>query len=310
MTIYVDIVLLENLCMNTIILFSTAYIMKLKIKFVRIIISSLLGSIYAILVYADVFPMYSNIIFKIILSICMVYIAFKPKKISGLIKELILFYLVSFALGGCAFALLYIIRPQDIFMNNGVYIGTYPIKIALLGGVTGFIVTYIAFKVVKTKITKNEIIYEVVIKIEDKELKTNVILDTGNMLKDPITNDSVILVEKDVLCNILPATLLDSMNVTLGGDLGLEEADQKYKTRARIIPFSSVGKSNGMFIGIKIDELKIITDVDEIINKNVIVCSYEKKFSKTGKYHGLISLDVLDVRKDVIKNEHFANVEK
>ena len=299
MTIYVDIVLLENLCMNAIIIFSTAYIMKLKIRIVRILISALIGAIYAILVYADVFPMYSNIIIKVILSLCMVYIAFKPKKVSGLIKELVVFYLVSFALGGCAFALLYIVRPQDIFIENGVYIGTYPIKIALLGGVTGFIVTYIAFKVVKTKITKNEIIYEVVIKIEDRELRTNVILDTGNMLKDPITNASVILVEKEKLCNILPVTLLDLMNVSVGGDLKLENVEEKFKTRARIIPFSSVGKSNGMFIGIKIDELKIITDLDEIINKNVIVCSYEKKFSKTGKYHGLIGIESIERNKTI-----------
>ena len=32
MTIYLDVVLLENLCMNYIILFATGYIMKLKMK--------------------------------------------------------------------------------------------------------------------------------------------------------------------------------------------------------------------------------------------------------------------------------------
>lgn len=308
MTIYVDIVLLENLCMNCIILFSTAYIMKLKIKYIRIFISSLLGAIYAILVYANVFPMYSNIIFKIILSICMVYIAFIPKKISGLVKELVLFYLVSFALGGCAFALLYIIRPQDIFMNNGVYIGTYPIKVALIGGVTGFIITYIAFRVVKTKITKNEIIYEVLVKIDEKELRTKVILDTGNMLKEPITNASVMLVEREILYSILPSTLINSMSVSVGGDFELEESDEKYKTRLRIIPFSSVGKSNGMMMGIKVDELVILTDVDEIINNNVIVCLYDRKFSKIGKYHGLIGIDILE-RNDA-KNEYIANIKK
>ena len=128
-TIYVDIVLLENLCMNYIILFGTAYIIKIKVRHLRILLASLIGAIYAVLAYAGIFPIYANLITKIILSICMTYIAFNPKKLKGLIKELIVFYLVSFALGGCAFALLYIVRPQDIFMRNGVYIGTYPIKI-------------------------------------------------------------------------------------------------------------------------------------------------------------------------------------
>lgn len=306
MTIYVDVVLLENLCMNYIILFGTGYIIRLKIKHLRILLSSLIGAIYAILAYAGIFPMYANIFVKIVLSICMVYIAFYPKNIKGMVKELIVFYLVSFALGGCAFALLYIVRPQDIFMKDGVYIGTYPIKIALLGGIVGFVVTYIAFKVVKTRMTKNELIYDMVIKIKDKELTTKVMLDTGNMLKDPISNMPVVLVEKSILYPILPKELLENSKNILGGDFKEnEDINNEYRTRLRIIPFTSVGKQNGMMLGIKVDEIKIITDVDEVINDNAIICVYEKEFSKRKKYFGLIGIDLLERREN--KNEHFTN---
>lgn len=306
MTIYVDVVLLENLCMNYIILFGTGYVIRLKIKHLRILLSSLIGAIYAILAYAGIFPMYANIFVKIVLSICMVYIAFYPKNIKGMVKELIVFYLVSFALGGCAFALLYIVRPQDIFMKDGVYIGTYPIKIALLGGIVGFIVTYIAFKVVKTRMTKNELIYDMVIKIKDKELTTKVMLDTGNMLKDPISNMPVVLVEKSILYPILPKELLENSKNILGGDFKEnEDINNEYRTRLRIIPFTSVGKQNGMMLGIKVDEIKIITDVDEVINDNAIICVYEKEFSKRKKYFGLIGIDLLERREN--KNEHFTN---
>ena len=304
MTIYVDIVLLENLCMNYIILFSTAYILKLKIKHLRIFLSSLLGAVYAILAYANIIPMYTSVITKIILSICMIYIAYYPKHIKGLLKELIVFYLVSFALGGCAFALLYIVRPQDIFMVDGVYIGTYPLKIALLGGITGFIITYVAFKVVKSRVTKNEIIYKVIVKFDEKELETNVMLDTGNMLKDPISGEAVVLIEKQKLYEIMPKNLLDNIEKVLGGEFK-EEQEVKYRTRLRIIPFTSVGKQNGRMLGIKVDEVKIITDVDEIINQNVIVCVYDKTFSKSGRYFGLIGLDILE--RSEKKNESFEN---
>ena len=307
MTIYVDIVLLENLCMNYIILFGTGYILKLKIKHIRIILSSLVGAIYAILVYADILPIYTNFVVKIILSVSMIYIAFSPKNVKAMIKELVVFYLVSFALGGCAFALLYIVKPQNIFMKNGVYIGTYPIKIALLGGIVGFTITYIAFRIVKSRMSKNELIYEIKIKINNKELKTKVMLDTGNMLKDPLSNLPVILIEKEKLYEILPRGLLDNSEKMLGGDFKDENDNEDYRTRLRIIPFTSVGKQNGMMLGIKADEVTIITDVDEIINNNVIICIYEKVFSKTGKYFGLIGLDALDRSE---KNEHFANAKK
>lgn len=308
MTIYIDIVLIENLCMNYIILFGTAYIIKLKIRHFRIIFSSLIGAVYAVLAYTNIFPMYTNIVVKIILSISMIYIAYNPKNIKGMIKELVVFYLVSFALGGCAFALLYIIKPQNIFIKNGVFVGTYPIKIALLGGIVGFTVTYIAFKIVKTKINKKEIIYNVKVKIEDKQMFTKVLLDTGNMLKDPISNEPVMLIEKEKLCDILPSSLLENIENVLGGDFREEIDNMKYRTRLRIVPFTSVGKQNGMMLGIKTDSIKIMTDIDEIIKENVIVCAYEKKFSKTGKYYGLIGLDMFEKRSE--KNEFFANAKK
>lgn len=294
MTVYVDVVLFENLCMNYIILFGTGYIIKLKIKHWRILVSSSIGAVYAILAYMGIFPLYANIVVKIILSLCMVYIAFNPKNIKAIIKELVVFYLVSFALGGCAFALLYIVRPQDIFMKDGVYIGTYPLKIALLGGVVGFIITYVAFKVVKTRMNKNELIYEIVLKINEKELTTKVMLDTGNMLKDPISNNPVILIEKKILYGILPKELLENTKNMLGGDFkNNEDLENEYRTRLRIIPFTSVGKQNGMMLGIKVDEIKIITDIDEIINTNAIVCVYEKEFSKRGKYFGIMGMDLI-----------------
>ena len=308
MTIYVDVVLLENLCMNYIILFGTGYILKLKIKHLRILASSLVGAIYAILAYAGIFPMYANILVKVVLSICMVYIAFYPKNIKGMAKELIVFYLVSFALGGCAFALLYIVKPQDIFMKNGVYIGTYPIKIALLGGIVGFVITYVAFKIVKTRMSRNELLYDIKIKINGNELTTKVLLDTGNMLKDPISNNPVILIEKKMLYDILPKEILENTSNMLGGDF--KESDtlsNEYRTRLRIIPFTSVGKQNGMMLGVKADEVIVITDVDEIINDNAIVCIYEKEFSKRKKYFGLIGIDLLERRE---RNEYFADIKK
>ena len=45
MTIYIDVVLIENLIMNYIILYATAIILKRKIKNTRLILASLLGAI-------------------------------------------------------------------------------------------------------------------------------------------------------------------------------------------------------------------------------------------------------------------------
>ena len=49
MTIYIDVVLFENLIMNYIILLATGIILKIKIKHLRLIIASLIEAIYSIL---------------------------------------------------------------------------------------------------------------------------------------------------------------------------------------------------------------------------------------------------------------------
>ena len=94
------------------------------------------GSAYAVFVYLQNVMFYSNLIAKIILSIVIVYIAFIPRNFKMLFKELVMFYLISFLFGGCAIALLYFVKPENILMRNGVYVGEYPLKIALLGGIT------------------------------------------------------------------------------------------------------------------------------------------------------------------------------
>lgn len=118
MTIYIDIIFLENLFMNYIIIFATGIIIKAPKKIIRTLLSSGIGSAYAVLSYMSILEICSNIFLKIILSIAMVYIAFKPLNIKMFFKELIIFYLTSFTFGGVAFALLYFVSPQNILMEK------------------------------------------------------------------------------------------------------------------------------------------------------------------------------------------------
>ena len=294
MTVYIDIILLENLCMNYIILFATAYIMKIKISHIRIIASSSIGAVYSIMLYMQILPIYSSIFMKIILSVAMVYISYAPKTVKIAIKQLIIFYLISFAFGGCAFALLYFVKPQDIFIKNGVYIGTYPLKIALLGGIVGFIITYIAFKIIKNKATKEEMIYKLKIKINDKTVEVNALLDTGNKLKDPITLVPVIVIEKQKLYNFLPEEILENIDKIIGGDSDkLIEENIKYMSKFRVIPYNSIGKQNGLMLGFKAYEVKIIIDEEERTIKNTISGIFNQSFNSQ-TYSALISLEIIE----------------
>ena len=295
MTIYIDIVLIENLIMNYIILFTTAVVLKIKVNHIRLILASLLGAGYSIIAYMGIIKVYSSIILKIILSVLIIYIAFNPQNIKKMCKDLLLFYLVSFVFGGAAFALIYIIKPQNILMKNGLFLGTYPLKTVMLGAVVAFCIIIGAFAIIKNKISKKDMFCEIEILINQKKIKTKAMIDTGNMLKEPITNVPVIVVEHILLYSCMPKEILNSLKEIMGGDFKNIPCDiqEKYISKLKLIPFSSLGKQNGMLIGIRPEYVKVITDEQEKINKNVIIGIYEKSLTKKGEYRALIGIELL-----------------
>ncbi len=294
MTIYIDIVLIENLVMNFIILLATGIVLKEKVKIARLFLASLLGAIYTIISYISNLEIYASMILKIILSILIVYIAFNPQTMKKMWKDILLFYLTSFVFGGAAFALIYIVKPQDILMKNGLFLGTYPLKTIFLGSIIAFIIIIAAFTIVKSKITKKDIFCEVEIKLNGKTITTTAMLDTGNLLKEPISNTPVMVVEHTLLYECMPKEILNHLEELLGGDFQNipEEVRQEYSTKLKLIPFSSLGKQNGMLLGIKADGIKIKKEEKEKQEKNMMIGIYDKSLTKRGEYRALIGIEL------------------
>ena len=295
MTIYIDVVFLENLVMNSIILIASGIILKKKLKWIRILLASSLGAIYTIIGYISVLEIYSNLVLKVILSILIIYIAFNPQTVKQLWKDVLIFYLTSFVFGGVAFALIYVVKPQDILMKNGLFLGTYPLKTVLLAAIVAFIILIAAFAIVKTKFSKKDMFCEVEVELNNKKIKTRAMIDTGNLLKEPITNTPVIVLEHTLLYECVPKQILDNLESILGGELVKipEKIRNEYISKLKLIPFASLGKQNGMLVGIKADSLKIIQDEKEKENKNVIIGIYNKSLTKRGEYRALIGIDLV-----------------
>ena len=225
----------------------------------------------------------------------MIYIAFKPNSAKELSKELLIFYMTSFVFGGSALSLIHTIKPQEVNMQNGIYIGEYPIKVVALGGVVGFIIIIIAFKIVRNKITSKDIFYNIQIFIENKKIETRAMIDTGNMLKEPITNTPVIVVEHTLLYNIIPKQILNNIEEILTGNLERidEELREKYLTKLKFIPFSSIGKTNGMLLGIKADKIIIKNEEENKEIEKVILAIYNKSLTKRGEYRALLGINMI-----------------
>ena len=277
MTIYLDIIFLENTLMNYIILYATGFIQKIKMKNLRLIFSSIIGAIYAIVAYLNIIPIYSGIFMKILLSSIMIYVAFNNQNIKQMLKNLLLFYLASFVIGGCALAMLYMISPQNVSFQNGVLVGTYPMKITLIAGAVGFLIIQYSFSLNKRQMKMKDLLCDIEVAVNKNKVKMKGYIDSGNTLKDPLSKKPVIIVEKNIMKQIIDVDNL------MGGDNNL---------MLRLIPFKSIGKQNGMLVGIKPQYVKVKYNENSVKTSDAIVGIYDKKISKN--YSALIGLEILE----------------
>ena len=63
--------------------------------------------------------------------------------------------------------------------------------------------------------------------------------------------------------------------------------------KLKVIPFTSLGKQNGMLLGIKAEGLKVEGDNEVKDVDKVIIGMYNKKLSKKNEYNALLGLDMM-----------------
>lgn len=292
MTVYLDVLFFENFILNFIILYAVGIETKSKIKFLRIVSGSIVGSIYVIIYYILKIDFFLNIAMKIILSISMIYISFDTKEVKTLLKKVLFFYLTSFIFAGGAIAIIHIANSGKVSIQNGIIIGKYSLTTIFIGIIVAFVVIVIAFKTIKNKINPKDFLCKLTIKIDDKQINTIAMIDTGNLLKEPITNIPVIVVEDSLLENVLPKEILQNSQNILKGNLEelSEDIKKDYISKLKVIPFMSLGKQNGMLLGMKAKEVIVKTEEENKKIDKAIIGIYDKKLSKSGKYHSLIGM--------------------
>lgn len=127
--------------------------------------------------------------------------------------------------------------------------------------------------------------------LNSKIAYSNAIIDTGNFLKDPITKIPVIVVQKDELIDIIPDYVLNNIDKIINGE-DVELGD--YISKIRLIPFTSLGKENGILLGLRADSVAVQLEENTINIGNVIIGIYNGRLSKNGKYKSLVGLELLE----------------
>lgn len=273
MIIYVDVIFLENFIMNLLIIVSETIVLKSFNNYLKKIIATFIVSLF------DCISLFcsKNFFIQILVSYIMVKIAFKPSNIKITIKEILLFYFISFLFGGVSFALLNFFESK-ITIINGIVFGNFLLVKLTFAAIISFVIVCIVLKEKKRHIYK-----DIVISYRGEKAKLKVLLDTGNLLKDPYSGKNVVIVEKDSIKTLFDENFFDDFENFLSGKKDMPIG-------IFVIPYRSLGNANDFLLGFKPDSICIKDETNKCIHDSVIgVC--KERLSENKLYSGIFGLE-------------------
>ena len=287
----------ENFIINYLILEITKIITRTKIKRSRIIITALIGAFYPFVMFFPSIMFLTNFYIKIIISLIIVKLAYNSKSLSLYLKQLSAFYIISFVFAGASIGSYYFIHSYNNILFKSNLKGGFSIKHLLFGVLLGGVMIKSILSYYGEKIIREQELLNISIHLNNNKAFIISLIDTGNLLIEPLSKNPVIVVEYKVIKDLLPLELIKFYEDQKENDfiiLGRIIESLKDKMKIRIIPFKSIGSKEKFLIGFKPDYIKVYDTDRETTYHDVIVGIFNDKLSSDEQYNGLLNLEILN----------------
>ena len=292
LVVYLDLFLGVNLIMNYLLLWATAKLSDLKYKVWRLLLISLLGTCYTIIVILPQFRFLNKILIHIIISMLMILGSFAPLNKKAFFKAVGYFYLITFATAGGILALYNLTGGSPLNSLAGILnISPDNLWLMIFASLFIIIIGQFGWIFIQQKILPNIFCLKIEITFDEQVEELVALVDTGNHLQDPLTKIPVVVVELEALVDLLPVEIINLLESARQDEniLFEEEIDTFWAKRFRLIPFSSLGAENGMLIGFRPDKILIKTQEEELSTERVIVALKKGELNQNDDYQALLN---------------------
>ena len=255
MTIYVDSLFVLNFLINYLLLLGSARLSGAEIRRLRLALAAALGGGYAVATVVPGLEVFTATGVKGLVLVLMTLCAFGCRKEA--IKQGLLLLGLSFAFCGVAMAVV-LAMGKGLMLIHGV--AYYPVsaEALILTGAGVYLVAWFVWE--RLAEHHGGELVPVRLQLGDKAVSLRALQDTGNTLKDPITNQKVMVAEWTVLRDLLPGPaqpLVTAKTVEQPAQLLQSLAMQVPGIKCRLIPFRSVGVYSGLLLAIKCDQMQV-----------------------------------------------------
>lgn len=290
--IYVDILILENFLINYLLLYIVDRFCRKNASRWRLMAAAGIGAVYVLVIFFPKLNIFCTLLMKLMMSMIMIIVSFLPQRLKDFIKELILFYLEAFIIGGCIFAIFYLSNFGPVYNKGILMVEVSPIYI-ILGSAAAIILVKFGFDYYEGFYIgeKSRVILQIY--LNERRCDINALIDTGNSLKDPITNTPVIIAYYKSLVGILPEEMITAATDLGSNDLTNAFMESSLKSRMRIIPYKALGVENGILIGIKVDMVVMKSRNKSCEVMSPIIALSIQPISEDGDYQALAYPEII-----------------
>lgn len=266
MEVYLDVVFIENAIIDLFLILVTLRLLRLKYRKGGIYIAAIIGGIYGLTPIVDSVVL-SNAFLKVIFAIVMIVLSLKEKVLRNIFKATIMFFMLSFTMCGVMFISL--LSSSTYTISGGMNTSNYSIRWVMISLLFVGVIAIRVYDTIKERAVIDNFIYDIYIKNDEKILMLKGFLDTGNELREPVTN---------LPCIILESNYFNQFDVP---------EDKKF-----IIKYDTINEI-GEVKGFKGDIMIRNEDSNSWTKISAIICRCERKLSKEDEFHALLSRGII-----------------
>lgn len=294
--IWIDVLMIQVIAafvFDYLLLWATSEIGRMKTTTPRLAAASLLGSGYFVvhsLALQGVIPYYGIVRLipvVVLVSTAMLLVAFGGLPLRRLFAAAAYFYGIGFVGAGAGTAASFLIGSPHAPNQVAGFIAA--------GGAI-LLIAELGWGIVQRRLWQQLYQMPVEIQFDGDHRRVTALVDTGNRLRDPLTGHPVVVVEQATLLELLPPDLHPAVEQMEAGDLTAVSrllASERWSSRFRLIPFSSIGRRHGLMVGFRPDALRIVIDGRPVTAGDCIIAVYKGPLDPDGTYQALIHPDLV-----------------
>ena len=287
--VYADLLFIINFSMDYFCLYICAKILRRKMRLPRMLTASIIGGIYSVVsLFLPTQAVISLVIDALVCVVMCAIVFSEPSR--GLSSTLLCSFLyvgISMMTGGCMTAIFNLLNRLDLPLSGIESDGISTYLFAILAAAAG-IISLRSGELISRRSSVKEC--KLTVTLCDSSLTLHALSDSGNLVKDPLSGKSVVIIDKHELSKLIDPAVFEKF-------ASGEEIESHRLKGLRVIPINTAG-GRGLLTACLPDRLEaeIVTKKgkSQVLQLDALIAPSDIKKSAEG-YGAIVPSEILKV---------------